>query len=308
MQRALPHPPLPRRSKVMLGIFAALLVILPLFARSQPSHDSITIGLIPEMNIFRQKERFRALEEYLSQKTGIPVRFTVLSRYGNIIDRFTENKLDGAFFGSFTGALAIRKLGVVPLARPVNEDGTSTYQGYLFVRKDSGIKLAADMKGKRMAFVDKATTAGYLFPLAWLRENGVASPDGFFREYFFTGSHDAAIRAVLHGSADVGAAKHSIYEQLRKEEPRIDRELVILARSPWVPSNGLCVRKDLDPALQKALKEALLGLEKDPRGKRVLEQLGAVGFTETTAKDYEPVFALTRKAGIDIRNYRYRNE
>lgn len=292
----------------MLGIFAALLVILPLFARSQPSHDSITIGLIPEMNIFRQKERFRALEEYLSQKTGIPVRFTVLSRYGNIIDRFTENKLDGAFFGSFTGALAIRKLGVVPLARPVNEDGTSTYQGYLFVRKDSGIKLAADMKGKRMAFVDKATTAGYLFPLAWLRENGVASPDGFFREYFFTGSHDAAIRAVLHGSADVGAAKHSIYEQLRKEEPRIDRELVILARSPWVPSNGLCVRKDLDPALQKALKEALLGLEKDPRGKRVLEQLGAVGFTETTAKDYEPVFALTRKAGIDIRNYRYRNE
>ena len=292
----------------MLGIFAALLVILPLFARSQPSHDSITIGLIPEMNIFRQKERFRALEEYLSQKTGIPVRFTVLSRYGNIIDRFTENKLDGAFFGSFTGALAIRKLGVVPLARPVNEDGTSTYQGYLFVRKDSGIKLAADMKGKRMAFVDKATTAGYLFPLAWLRENGVASPDGFFREYFFTGSHDAAIRAVLHGSADVGAAKHSIYEQLRKEEPRIDRELVILARSPWVPSNGLCVRKDLDPALQKALKEALLGLEKDPRGKRVLEQLRAVGFTETTAKDYEPVFALTRKAGIDIRNYRYRNE
>ena len=292
----------------MLGILAALLAIFPLFARSQPSHDKVTIGLIPEMNIFRQKERFRALEEYLSQKTGIPVQFTVLSRYGNIIDRFTANKLDGAFFGSFTGALAIRKLGVVPLARPVHEDGTSTYQGYIFVRKDSGIKRAADMKGKRMAFVDKATTAGYLFPLAWLRENGVASPDGFFRESFFTGSHDAAIRAVLHGSADVGAAKHSIYEQLQKEEPRIDRELVVLARSPWVPSNGLCVRKDLDPALQKALKEALLGLEKDPRGKRVLEQLGAVGFTETTAKDYEPVFALARKAGIDIRNYRYLNE
>lgn len=41
------------------------------------------------------------------------------------------------------------------------------------VRKDSGIAGVAGMRGKRMAFVDRAATAGYVFPPAWLRE---ASP------------------------------------------------------------------------------------------------------------------------------------
>jgi phosphonate transport system substrate-binding protein len=159
-----------------------------------------------------------------------------------------------------------------------------------------------------MAFVERATTAGYIFPRAWLKEQGITDLDSFFKEFFFTGSHDAAIRAVLDRKADVGAAKHSIYDRVRKDDPRVDQDLVILARSPWVPSNGLCVRKDLDPALQKKLKEALLALERDPSGKEVLEKFGAIRFIETTEKDYQPVLDLSNKAGIDIRTYKYRNE
>src|SRR5512140_3723631 len=176
-----------------------------------PAHRSeLVIGLIPEVNIFEQKARFRLLGEYLGRKIGVPVRFTILSRYGNILERFEAERMDGAFFGSFTGALAIERLGAVPLARPVNLDGASTYTGRIFVRKDSGLRTVADLRGKRMAFVDRATTAGYVFPMAWLREHGVASPDAWFEECYFTGSHDAAVDAVLDRKADVGAAKHSV--------------------------------------------------------------------------------------------------
>ena len=297
-------------SKGCRGGLVLLIAVMFFFhpAPAQASQDKLLIGLIPEMNIFKQKERFHLLGEYLAAKTGVGVEFTILSRYGNIIDSFSTEKMDGAFFGSFTGALAIRKLGVVPLARPVNLDNSSTYRGYLFVRKDSGIKSVGEMRGMRMAFVDKATTAGYLFPLAYLREKGIPKVDSFFKETFFTGSHDAAIMAVLDGKADVGAAKHSIYDRLRKENPRIDAELKILAESPAVPSNGLCVRADLDVGLQKKLKQALLGLGSDPAGKEVLEKFGALRFLETTREDYLPVFAMAEKAGIDIKTYSYRNE
>ncbi len=237
--------------RTLLILALVLALAFPFVAQAQ---QKLLIGLIPEMNIFKQKQRFRLLGEYLSKKTGVQVQFTILSRYGNILESFTSDRMDGAFFGSFTGALAIEKLGVIPLARPVNLDNTSTYHGYLFVRKDSGIRNVWDMKGKKMAFVEKATTAGYVFPLAYLRENGITDIDKFFSEYLFTGSHDAAIFAVLNRKADVGAAKHSIYDRVRKEDPRVDRELVILASSPPVPSNGLCVRKDLDKALQQKLK------------------------------------------------------
>jgi phosphonate transport system substrate-binding protein len=270
--------------------------------------SQVVIGLIPELNLFKQKARFTLLGEYLARKIGVPVRFTILSRYGNILESFESDQLDGAFFGSFTGALAIERLGVVPLARPVNLDGMSTYHGYLFVRKDAGIHDAAGMRGRRMAFVDRATTAGYLFPLAWLRERGVHGEAAFFGETWFAGSHDGAISAVLDRRADVGAAKHSVYDRVRAENPRVDRELRIVASSPPVPSNGLCVRRTLEPDLREALRRALLDLEGDPAGAGVLRQLGVLRFIETTARDYAPVVEMARHAGIDLKRYEYRNE
>jgi len=289
-------------------IVLSIALILPPLALGQTKEQKLLIGLIPELNIFKQKQRFMLLGEYLSRKSGVKVEFTILSRYGNIIDRFSKGKMDGAFFGSFTGALAIQKLGVVPLARPVNLDNTSSYRGYIFVRKGSGITTAKDMKGKRMAFVDKATTAGYIFPLAYLRRNGISDINKFFREYYFAGSHDAAISAVLEGQADIGAAKHSVYDRVRKENSRVNEELVIIAESPWVPSNGLCVRKDLDASLKKKLQDALLNLHTARDGEAVLKEFGAIKFIETTANDYQPVFEMAEKAGINLKTYDYRNE
>lgn len=286
-------------------LILSLCIPSPSFAQSRP--QKLLIGILPEMNVFKQKQRFQLLGEHLSKKTGIRVEFTILSRYGNIIDSFTSEKMDGAFFGSFTGALAIRKLGVVPLARPVNPDGASTYHGYLFVRKDSGITGVREMRGKTMVYVDKTTSAGYLFPLAYLKDNGIKDPEHFFSATFFSGSHDAAVSAVLNRKADVGAAKHSIYDQMKKSDPRIERELMVLAESARMPSNGLCVRKDLDEALKSTLKTILLNLHQEADGKQVLKQFGALKFIETTTADYQPVFDMAAKAGIDVKSYNSRN-
>lgn len=289
-------------------IACLFMLSLPVAGLAQPQQETLVIGLIPEMNVFKQMERFAPLAEYLTEKTGINVRFTILSRYGNIIDSFTSEKMDGAFFGSFTGAMAIEKLGVVPLARPVNLDGDSTYHAHIYVRKDSGIKSVADMKGKRFAFVEKATTAGYVFPLAYLRKQGVTDIDSFFSEYFFAGSHDASLNAVLNGQADIGASKNTVFDWVRKSDPRVDKEIIVLAESDRVPSNGLCVRKSLDPQIQGRLKEALLGLDRTPEGQAVLEKFKAVKFIETRIDDYRPVFDFAAKANIDLQQYVYRNE
>jgi phosphonate transport system substrate-binding protein len=269
--------------------------------------QELLIGLIPEQNIFRQRERYLVLKAYLSERLGITVNFTSLSRYGNIVERFSAERMDGAFFGSFTYALARQQLGVEPLVRPLNLDGTSTYHGYIFARRDSGIRKAADMRGKRFAFVEHATTAGYLFPLAFFRASGIADPQAYLGQSFFAGSHDAAILAVLNREADVGAAKNTIYDQLSGENQRIERELVILAASGVVPQNCLAVRKDLDPELKDELKRVLLDMERDPEGAAVLRRFGARGFIETSDKDYSYLYTLAGQVGIDMRTYRYQN-
>jgi len=229
-----------RRCGVVGG--AVLLVMLALAgcskereavpARKTFGQQELLIGLIPEQNIFRQRERYLVLRKYLSERLGMTVNFTSLSRYGNIVERFSAERMDGAFFGSFTYGLARQQLGVEPLVRPLNLDGTSTYHGYIFARKDSGIRKAADMRGKRFAFVEHATTAG--LPVSrWHISRQAASrmPSSSSARASSPGAHDAAILAVLNREADVGAAKNTIYDQLAGENRRIEQELVILAAS-----------------------------------------------------------------------------
>jgi phosphonate transport system substrate-binding protein len=295
-----------RLAKVVVIFLAVVLASAPAFA-AQPVQKEILIGLIPEMNIFKQRQRYRHVADYLSEKTGLQVRLTTLARYGNILENFNSAGMDGAFFGSFTGALAIKRLDVEPIARPLWLDGRSTYHGHLFVRRDSGIRGVKDMRGKRMAFVERATTAGYIFPMAYLREHGVRDMGKFFSEYYFAGSHDSTISAVLNGEADVGCAKNTIMERVISENPRVAEELVTLVESPQVPSNGLLVRRSLEQEIKDRLRQALLGMHEDPGGRAVLVEFGAEKFIETTVGDYGPVYTAAAKAGIDIEKYDYSN-
>lgn len=273
-----------------------------------PPAARLVIGLIPEMDVFVQKKRYEPIAGYLSQKTGTVVELKILSRYGNILDNFQSEGLDGAFFGSFTGALAIKKLGVEPLARPEYQDGVSTYSGLVFARKDRAIKTAQDMKGKVFVFVDKATTAGWLLPLAFFRKLGIENYHSWFRETYFSGTHEDAIQDVLDGKADLGAAKDLIFYRLAKENPRITAELAILATSPKVPANTLAVRHDLDPTLKNAVKSSLLSMDHDKQGRRVLAQFGASRFIETMEQDYAPVLEYAAQIGLDLATYQYVND
>lgn len=275
---------------------------------SAPPQRVLRVGLIPEQNLFEQKKRYQPLAKYLSTKVEMSVELHPLSRYGNILDNFASNRLDGAFFGSFTGALALRKLGVEALARPEHLDGTSTYHGLVFVRKDSGIESAKEMKGKRFAFVDKATTAGYLLPLYYFKTQGVADYVSWLGESYFTGTHEGAIYDVLERRADVGAAKNTVFSRLESRDPRIAEELLVLTRSPDVPENGLCVRRDLDPSLKTKLRETLLNMDRDEEGRRVLREFRARRFVETAEEDYSVVFEFAERVGLDLKSYDYLND
>ncbi|MFA6498015.1 MAG: phosphate/phosphite/phosphonate ABC transporter substrate-binding protein [Desulfurivibrionaceae bacterium] len=268
----------------------------------------IIIGLIPELDIFVQKKRYEPIALYLSQKTGTVIELKILSRYGNILTNFQSEGLDGAFFGSFTGALAIKKLGVEPLARPEYEGGVSTYYGMVFARKDRGIKTAQDMKGKVFVFVDRATTAGWLLPLYFFRTQGILDYRSWFRETYFSGTHEDAIYDVLHGKADLGAAKDLVFYRLAKENPRITEELEILATSPNVPANTLAVRHDLDPALKSAITRSLLSMDQNAEGRHALAQFGASRFIATVAQDYTPVLEYAEHIGLDLATYDYVND
>ena len=266
----------------------------------------LLIGLLPEQDIFVQRQRYAPIAEYLARETGLEVELRIMRRYGNIIDNFTSLELDGAFLGSFTGALAIEVLGAVPLARPEYIGGVSTYYGMIFARKDSQIRTAEDMRGKVFVMVDRATTAGWLLPLHYFHQEGISDPEAWLREIYFSGTHEDAIRDVIEGRADIGAAKDLIFDKL--EGGRARELLEIIAVSPPVPSNTLVVSSALDPALRERLQHLLLTMPDDPAGREALAKFGADRFLATEVEDYNPVLDYAWDIGLDLADYHYRNQ
>jgi phosphonate transport system substrate-binding protein len=209
-----------------------------------------------------------------------------MSRYGEVIKRFKTLKLDGAFLTSYTATMGIKELHLVPVANPVNLSEESTSQGYIFVRKDSGIRSMVDMEGANIVFVDPATMEGYLFPMAFLKQHGVKDLNKFFHRYYFSGSHVSAIFAVLDGRADIGAAKDTFYNNLVSNDPSIEQELEIIARSPKVPEVTLCIKSEIDQDLRERLGSVLLHMDKTPDGIKVLQRFKAIRFVESNKEDF----------------------
>ncbi len=216
---------------------------------------------------------------------------------------FRTGSADAGFFGSFSYVLTHTKAGIEPIARPVWLDGNSTYRGYIFVRKDSGIENVNDMKNKSLVLVDKATTAGYIFQRYYFKYNGINDLENYFSRISFARSHDAAAWAVYTGEADIGGAKNHIFNNLKEEYPDFKEKMVVLAESPEVPSNGLAVRKDLNPALKLRLKTLLLGLHETAEGQEILKNFKALKFVVTTDDDYKVVYDMVEQLGIDLHGY-----
>jgi phosphonate transport system substrate-binding protein len=302
-----------RPGSVVFIVFVLWIVLLAAWARpdtllGEDTRRPFTIGLAPEQNVFRQMERYAPLAEYLSEKTGLDVRLKVFMSYGKVIDDFIPSGMDSAFFGSLAYVLAHERIGVRGIVRPEDRNGSSLYHGLVFVRKDSGIRHVTEMRGKRFAFVDPATTAGFLLPLVYLRSHGVKDYKSYLGETYFTGTHEDAIYDVLNGKADIGAAKNTVFWRLAGTDQRINRELKILTRSPDMPETSLAVRKDLDPQVGTAIRDTLLQMHNDPLGLTILRDLGARRFVPTTDADFEPVVGYLRQIGCTPKNYRYPGE
>ncbi len=262
----------------------------------------LLIGIEPEHNIFDQMQKYRTLAGYLSDQLGLQVKLTIMSRYGEVINRFRSLHLDGAFLSSYTAMLATKEFGLTPVVQLVKPDENSTSRGYVFVRKDSGINGVGDMRGKSVVFVDKATTEGYVFAMSYFRKHGIKDPDFYFSNYYFSGSYASSVFAVLDGRADVGSAKDTVYDLLVSRDRSIGGELNILAKSPAVPEVTLCIKNDLELELLEKLRTSLLTMDQTMEGHRVLKQLGARGFVLASPDDFAVVSEMTEAAGANMLN------
>ena len=295
------------RSIVIFPLFMVLLsltFVSAVKAGSGADEKGLVLGLVPEINIFEQRKRYKPLMKYLSGKIDIPVRMKIYESYFRVIESLRDGDADMAFVGSLNYVIANDVAGAEVLARPEWTDGVSTYSGLIFARKGTGLTSdPSTWKGKKMALVHKFTTAGDLFQRQYMIERGFLKPEKLLDEIDYEGSHDAAIMMVFKGDAHIGGAKDLVFKRLVRENLELKEALVVLAESDRVPSNGLVVSRSIDGETKNRLKAALLNMDKEAEGKKALAGFGAKRFLDTDKEDYKAVYRMMESIGKTAADY-----
>lgn len=175
----------------------------------------------------------------------------------------------------------------------------SGYRGVLFVPRDSEVRAIEDLKGKRMAWVDRDSCAGHLFVRLELRERGF-EPAELFGDERFVGSHGSAVRAVMDSEADAGATHAQTVEGgddilLAGWGPYAgaDAMRALLVTRP-IPPDVICASSQLDSTVAARAREVLLKLHEQGGDDLLDELFGAVKLSPAQASDYDAVRAAMR--------------
>ncbi|MEK9628763.1 MAG: phosphate/phosphite/phosphonate ABC transporter substrate-binding protein [Nitrospinota bacterium] len=227
----------------------------------------------------------------LHQETGLHFKSSVATSYAAVIEAMGAGKVDIGWLASFSYVLAKEKYDV-ELLLIVQRFGSPFYRGQIMVRTDSGIKSLNDLKGKRFAFVDPASTSGHLYPKTLLLSKGL-DPKTFFGKSIFAGSHNAVVLSILKGEVDGGAAYDGSRAAVAKSYPDVFEKIKVLAYTREIPNDTVSIRKEFPEDLKVKIRNGLKKVSRSPKGSRILKKLyGISGLV-----DLDGLFDPVREAG-----------
>jgi diguanylate cyclase (GGDEF)-like protein/PAS domain S-box-containing protein len=260
-----------------------------------PAHatQGLTFGVLAEHPGEVVEARYRPLMEYLSaQLHGTPVRLEVLD-HEQLTDAVAHNRLDLVLTnpGSFLLLRSQHSLGgaLATVVRQAADQSTTQMAGVIVTQAArTDITRLTDLRGRRIAVPIRQSLGGFQAPAFELLQAGIRlpaatnrpsavgrqAPSGARIQLLEVGTHDAVIRAVLDGRAEVGFVRSGVIESLSRDGVLDPSRLRVLNRQvlrgfPFAASTRpypewpVVALPRLDATHARRISAALLGLEAD---------------------------------------------
>ena len=287
-----------------------IVMFFAIFFSINPQEEDITGDVVKEITVLRMglipaddaEEMLRSYEpigEYLSEYLGIPVEIQVTSDYTAAIEAMRAKHIDMAWFGPFSYIIAANVANAEAIVNGVKEDtGSANYKSVIIANANSGIKTLEDLKGKKFAFVDPASTSGNLIPRKLLIENGI-NPDDDFETSYYAGTHNAVEYAIANGNVDAGADSDNSYNRM-VESGEIDPKVnIIIYESEPIPGSPIAVRGDLSEAFKQKIQDALVNMDQ-----QIIHNVNGWGgiarYQKVSDSDYDVIRNTARILGMDV--------
>jgi len=265
--------------------------------------NPIKMYFVPSLEAGKVVASGEAIAQALNEATGYHYKVAVPTSYAAVIEALGTYQADIAWLPTYAYVLAKQKYNANVRLMTVR-NGLKSYRGQFVTARDD-IKTLADIQDKVVAYTDAASTSGYIYPSAMLKQKGIVPKD-----HLFAGGHPQAILAVYSGRADVACSYWSpadstgmpmdAREKLYSTHKDIFDKVRIVDYTDWIPNDTVTFRKNLPEELEKEVVKALYDFAQSEAGQKTLKSLYDVdGLEHASDADYDVVRSALKAMNMD---------
>lgn len=308
-----------KKFRKLLAGAAVLLVAVMATACSGKSKSENSSGTPKELNVqfvpsqaaTELESRAKPLEKMLSDRLGIPVHVSMSTDYNTVVEAMKSKKVDVGFLppngyvlahkqGAADVLLQAQRYGVKqPGGRPT-KNLVNTYRAEILVKKGSNIKSWKDLKGKSISIQSPTSSAGYVYPIAELKEKGLDVKKSC-KLVTVTGQ-DQSVLNVLNGDTDAAFVFEDARTIVKKDNPKIMSQVVPIYFTKPIPNDTISVVPSMSKSFRKKLANAFIDIGKSKKGRKIIESIYThEGYVPSKDSDfnvvrkYEKIIESTKK-------------
>ncbi|MGL4695463.1 phosphate/phosphite/phosphonate ABC transporter substrate-binding protein [Enterococcus larvae] len=266
--------------------------------------EKITIVQMPDENNPDAGTKNNDFKNDMEKALGIKVEELEGAEYSVGIEAMKSGKLDVLLVSPMSYYQARKVAGAEPLVTTTSM-GEEPYKTVFIVNKnDQATKTLADLKGKTFAFVDPASSSGYMFPKSMLVNtldldpDKLENPDYFFKTVTYSGKHDSSIMGVVKGDYEAAAVAGQTIPSLVEAGIIKDDDVRIIGETEVIPNACFVVRADLPQEFKDKLKDFYLDYSNTDYFK-ALYGSEDVRFIEAKDEDYAIVEEMVNTLKIE---------
>lgn len=249
-----------------------------------PSLREYVFGVHPLHNPERLHEVFAPIMEYLSQHVEeAGFRLEASRNYSAFDEKLYSRRFDFALPNPYQTVLAVSK-GYRVFGKMGDDEN---FRGIILIRKDSGIRQVADLRGKAISFPAASALAATMMPQYFLQRHGLRVMSDVDIRY--VGSQESSIMNVYLGNVSAGATWPPPWRAFIREHPDIEADLKIIWQTDTLPNNALVARDDIEPRVVEQVAKLLFSLHETEEGRVWLKRMELSRFEAADERTYDPV-------------------
>ena len=270
-------------SAVRNRAFTLLLLLASAFSSNAQAEAQIfKFGIVPQAAATKLAETWTPLLAYLSEASGLDLRFVTAKNIPIFETRLAEGEYDVAYMNPYHYTVFHEKPGYHAFASPKN----TKLRGIIVVHKDSLFTDVPALANNLMGFPAPASFAATVIPLAFLNNNHVKVTPKFL------GSHDSVYLNVAQKRVAAGGG---VVQTLGAMPEDVKNQLRILWMSESYTPHALAAHPRLSADVISRLSAAMISLDNDPKGRELLSAVGLPGFMAARDSQWDDVRALNIK-------------